>query len=165
VSEHDSKQILLRTDPTRARLQDLLDGDETHGFDVDCLYSTTEGYTLVEFWKAEKIPAYNSNPKFYPPNWKKFYSLAWVATLLRVSFYIVNYDEDRDTAGLLRVKRVRNGSNITQLKDYIETERVVVDGKVVREFSRLQKWFRDLNAHAVSAWKVTKIRDLRKLVA
>jgi hypothetical protein len=152
------------TDDNRRLLQDMLGGDHTRGLDLDCLYATARGYALIEFCKAEKIPAYESHPRRYWQNWRKFYALAWVAAILQADFYIVNYDEERRAAGLLRVRKVTK-LDPSRPQAYIETQDVLVDGQPVRSFEQLKQWFRELNARALPAWEVHKIKELRSSAA
>lgn len=97
---NESKAIGKSDDSAKLFIQKSLKGSATHGFDHDSIYYVQGKYYLFEYLKceSEKVSPYTSNPKYYPYNWKKFYSLWQTACRLDAYLFLINYsDRERDS--------------------------------------------------------------------
>ncbi|MBQ4119083.1 MAG: hypothetical protein IJD45_01680 [Clostridia bacterium] len=94
-----SKPIKKADDNSKSFIMECLSGEDTHGIDVDSLYYYEDCWYVFEYLKCDTISPYKSDPKFYPWNWRKFYSLYFLANSLKGRLFLVNYsnrDEDND---------------------------------------------------------------------
>lgn len=103
-----SKPIKKTDDASKQFIIELLDGEYTHGFDVDSIYYYKDQWLIFEYLKCENeyMTPYKSDPKYYPYNWKKFYSLYVIAKKLQGRLLLVNYstrEKDRDEVKLMEV--------------------------------------------------------------
>ena len=111
-----SKPIGKIDDSAKEFVIKSLRGDETHGFDLDSIYSlrTPEGklqYIIFEFLKCEsvKVDPMTSEPARYPYNWRKFARLYQIASALEAKLYHVNYSDmtaDKDKIKVMLVDKV-----------------------------------------------------------
>ena len=106
---------------------ELLNGDNTHGYDHDKQYYIDGQYYLIEFLNCDTISPYGSDPKNYPKNWRKFYSLWQSALALDAVLILVNYSslDKKDTYSKLSWKdqikiMVVTGFDYKALNDYLE---------------------------------------------
>lgn len=88
-----SKQIFKGDDSSKEFIIKCLKNDETHGFDIDSIYFYEGKYLIFEYLKDNnlKLSPHQSDPKYYPYNWKKFYSLFQITKKLNATLYLVNY--------------------------------------------------------------------------
>lgn len=106
--ENFSKPIGKTDDECKQFIIDSLQGDATHGFDVDSIYYCNGTWCIFEYLKCDSdaVSPYTSDPKYYPWNWKKFYSLYCLARQLNGRLFLVNYStrpRDRDQVKLMEV--------------------------------------------------------------
>ena len=88
-----SKPINKIDDGSKKFIIDCLQGDCTHGFDVDSIYFNEGRWYIFEYLKCEnpRMTPHTSDPKYYAYNWKKFYSLYQLAKRLNGRLFLVNY--------------------------------------------------------------------------
>ena len=94
----DSKQFII----------DCLCNDQTHGFDLDSIYYYNNKWIIFEYLKCENdhMTPHTSHPKYYPYNWKKFYSLYSLAKQLNGELFLVNYSTRDEDKHLVRIMQV-----------------------------------------------------------
>ena len=151
----NSKKIGKADDSAKEFIIDLLDGDETKGFDFDSIYYTNKGWIIIEFLKCESkyVDPHTSDPKKYPWNWKKFHSLYQASKDLNGQLWLVNFGEGdyKDKVRLMVVKdfdydKIRN---YTSTKDrYKNLEYLYFEEDRLLSFAEFQEIFRKLNATA-----------------
>lgn len=103
-----SKPIRKTDDASKQFIIEELRGDVTHGFDIDSIFYCKDTWYIFEYLKCENehMSPYTSDPKFYPYNWKKFYSLYVIAKHLNGKLLLVNYstrEKDRDEVKVMEV--------------------------------------------------------------
>ncbi len=83
-----SKPISKSDDSSKEFIIKCLKGDETHGFDIDSIYFYKGKYLIFEYLKDENLSLspHQSDPKYYPYNWQKFYSLFQTSVKTRRNF-------------------------------------------------------------------------------
>ena len=86
-SDDSSKEFIIQ----------CLKGDKTYGFDIDSIYYNIRDnkYYIFEYLKCEsvKVSPFQSEPKYYPYNWRKFHSLFQLAKKLNGILILVNYSD------------------------------------------------------------------------
>ena len=133
----------------------LLDGDETHGFDVDSIYFADNKWIVIELLKCDSkfVNPHTSHPNRYPWNWKKFVCLYELSKKLEGVLWLVNYsfkESDKNLVGVLVVESI----DYCKLKQYIDNGCVErnLDYLKTKEFKytleEFKKVFRDLNRKA-----------------
>ncbi len=146
---NDSKAIKNTEDATRKLLSEMLGGDCTRGIDVDSIVYTPIGWVVIEFCRCVSVSPLQSHPNRYSDNWRKYQMLSQIAKGLCGVLYVVNFDDSRNAARVLRVL------NITAPpipgKEYMVTEDVEIDGHAISTFNDLMKWYRSVNADGVVA--------------
>ena len=85
-----SKPIQKTDDASKEFIMELLEGNETHGIDIDSLYYTDDGWVVIEFLKCDTVDPHKSHPNRYPFNWKKFVTLFELAKKLEGKLILVN---------------------------------------------------------------------------
>ena len=115
-----SKAIGKGDDSVKLFLQRALQGEETHGFDHDSLYYVRGHYYLFEYLKCEsdRVTPHTSHPRYYPYNWKKFYSLWQSARCLQGYLLLVNYSERPGDSNQVKVMYVK-GFDYAALEQYL----------------------------------------------
>lgn len=117
----ESKAIGKADDSSKLFIQKALAGVDTHGFDLDSVYCIQGEYYVFEYLKCEsdKVSPHTSNPKYYPYNWKKFYSLWQTAQRMGAYLFLVNYSDrpkDSDQVKVMYVKKF----DYEELEKYLE---------------------------------------------
>ncbi len=117
----ESKVIGKGDDSAKLFIQKSLAGNETHGFDHDSVYYVQGHYYLFEYLKCDskKVTPHTSNPRYYPYNWKKFYSLWQTAQRLKAYLLLINYSDREADQNLVKVMHVKD-FNYTALDSYLE---------------------------------------------
>ncbi|WP_270978283.1 hypothetical protein [Campylobacter helveticus] len=98
-----SKTISKSDDTSKEFIIKCLNGDKTYGFDIDSIYlllnESTNQYYIFEYLKCENehLTPHQSNPKFYPYNWRKFHSLFQLSKKLGAKLILVNYSDGYKT--------------------------------------------------------------------
>ena len=149
-----SKPIQKTDDESKQFIIDSLQGDVTHGFDVDSLYCVNDNWFVFEYLKCDSkvVTPHTSSPFLYPWNWKKFYSLFKLSQQLNGRFFLVNYstrDKDRDEVKVMEVLSL----------DREKVEKHCAEGKkgkceymTMKEYrmtrTSFSDWLRGLNAKA-----------------
>lgn len=118
---NQSKAIGKSDDSAKLFIQKALRGNETHGFDHDSVYCVAGKYYLFEYLKCEsnRVTPHTSNPKYYPYNWKKFYSLWQTAQRLCAYLLLVNYSDRLSDQNLVKLMYVKN-FDYDSLDKYLE---------------------------------------------
>ncbi|EAJ2845997.1 hypothetical protein C5533_06050 [Campylobacter coli] len=94
-----SKAIKKSDDSSKEFIIQCLKGDKTYGFDIDSVYvyhdTNDDKYYIFEYLKCEsiKVSPHQSEPKYYPYNWRKFHSLFQLAKKLNGTLILVNYSD------------------------------------------------------------------------
>ena len=120
-----SKAIGKGDDSAKLFIKKALKSSETHGFDHDSVYYVQGKYYLFEYLKCESdtVSPHTSNPKYYPYNWKKFYSLWKTACKLNACLLLVNYSDRLKDCNQVKVMYVK-GFQYDAIEAYLEkTER------------------------------------------
>lgn len=117
---NDSKVIGKGDDSAKLFIQKGLAGEVTHGFDLDSVYYVQGKYYLFEYLKCEsdRVSPHTSNPKYYPCNWKKFYSLWQSAKRLNAYLLLVNYSDRIQDSKQVKVMYVKD-FNYNALEEYL----------------------------------------------
>lgn len=117
---NDSKAIGKSDDSAKLFIQKALAGEDTHGFDHDSIYYVQGKYYLFEYLKCEsnKVTPHTSNPKYYPYNWKKFYSLWQTAQRLQAYLLLVNYSDRPQDSNLVKVMHIKD-FNYNAIDEYL----------------------------------------------
>lgn len=158
-----SKPIEKADDSAKEFVIKALQGDETHGFDLDSIYSlkTPDGrtqYIIFEFLKcdSEKVTPLTSEPARYPYNWRKFVRLFNISRKLDAKLFLVNYSDrpiDKNEIKVMLVKDIdfnaleaydskpRNAR--PKYLDYIKYENVVE-----MTFEQFSDFLRNINHHS-----------------
>jgi hypothetical protein len=102
-------------------IQKSLKGSDTHGFDHDSVYYVQGKYYLFEYLKCEsdKVSPHTSNPKYYPYNWKKFWSLWQTAKRLNAYLLLINYSDRKRDSNQVKVMYVKD-FDYEALEKYLE---------------------------------------------
>ena len=152
----ESKVIRKGDDSSKNFIIEMLNGNETHGFDVDSIYNCQGRWVVIEFLKcdSEYVTPHTSHPNKYPWNWRKFVSLFKLSQKLEGDLFLVNYSDkdcDKDEVRIMKV----SGIDYEALDKYVKSRIVRTnsnyviiepqdDLKINRE--EFQKWFLDLNS-------------------
>lgn len=118
---NESKAIGKSDDSAKLFIQKALKGSDTHGFDHDSVYYVHGKYYLFEYLKCEsnRVSPHTSNPKYYPYNWKKFYSLWQTARRLNAYLLLINYSDRPADSNQVKVMYVKD-FDYTALEKYLE---------------------------------------------
>ena len=124
MSGETSKPIKKTDDESKRFIIDCLGGENTHGFDVDSVYYYKGCWCLFEYLKCENenMTPYTSDPKYYPWNWKKFYSLFCLAKGVNGKLILVNYSTREADKNLVKVMEVTS-FNANKINDYIKNNK------------------------------------------
>lgn len=147
-SDDSAKEFIIKT----------LDGDKTYGFDFDSIYYSQGRWNIIEFLKCENqyMTPHTSDPKHYPWNWKKFYSLYQAANALDGVLWLVNYSDrehDKDEVRLMKVESL----DYDKIDEYNKTlfnyrpkkmEYMKFSEDYKMTFYEFQEWFKNLNRNA-----------------
>jgi len=150
----NSKPIRSTDEASKEFIRELLDGDETHGIDIDSIYFTKKGWVIFEFLKCNTVDPYESHPNRYSFNWRKFATLFSLAKKLGGRLILVNYSKEeewKDHIKLLYVKHV--DTKLAQEKSgrgYLEYLEATEKKMTLDEF---KDWFRNLNSEATVPWE------------
>jgi len=152
-----SKMIRKTNEASKEFIMSLLEGSETHGIDVDCVYFTKNGWIIFEFLKCDTVDPYDSHPNRYPFNWRKFATLFELSKKLKGRLYLVNYsylEKWKNHIKIIYVKmiyydKVRDASweDLRHYIPYLETE----DIKMTLE--DFKEKFNKLNSEAIGPWE------------
>ena len=94
-----SKPINHTDESSKEFIMKCLKGDPTHGFDIDAIHKLDAKYGnmfyIFEYLKDEneRLSPFYSDPKFYPWNWRKFWSLYKLAWELKGCLLLINYSD------------------------------------------------------------------------
>lgn len=118
-----SKSIKKVDDESKQFIIDCLNGDLTHGFDLDSIYYFENTWHIFEYLKCESdhMTPHTSNPKYYPYNWRKFYNLYVLSRQLNGVLWLVNYstrESDGDLVCLMKVV----GFDYDKIRDYEDSD-------------------------------------------
>ena len=150
-----SKTLNKIDESAKEFIMNLLENDQTHGFDVDSIYYTNKGWVILELLKCDSIYAtpYTSHPNRYPWNWKKFVCLYELCKKLNGELWLINYsfkDSDKDLVKL----RIVESIDYNQLKYYIQNGSQDKYLKYIKTkdynytFEEFKKFFKNLNNSA-----------------
>jgi len=107
-----SSKVISKTDESSKKfIMKCLDGNVTHGFDIDSIYFSGNKWFVLEFLKCDSkyMSPHTSDPRRYPWNWKKFHSLYQISKLLKGELILVNYsdrEKDSDQVKVMYVKEL-----------------------------------------------------------
>lgn len=153
-----SKPIGKADDSAKEFIINILDGDKTRGFDVDSIYYSGGRWKIIEFLKCENenVTPHTSDPKYYPWNWKKFYSLYQVAQVMSGDLILVNYsdrDHDKHEVRIMKVDKFDYDTlrkyvktNYDDRPDHLEYMTFSEDEKITYDEFKIR--FRQMNADA-----------------
>ncbi len=147
--ENNSKVISKVDESSKKFIIECLNNNNTGGFDIDSIYRVGGKWHIFEYLKCNKLSPIISNPKYYPFNWRKFYSLYSIVKALDADFYLVNYSNKeawRNQIKLMQVmdfdlEKVKNNTN--NHCEYMELKETLY----TRE--EFLKWLIDLNNKAL----------------
>ncbi len=159
-----SKPISKSDDSSKEFIIKCLKGDETHGFDIDSIYFYKGKYLIFEYLKDENLSLspHQSDPKYYPYNWQKFYSLFQIAQKLGGTLYLVNYsdgfgkdgkEQPKHFAEQVKLFKVKNVDYEKLKREYLDLPRynrpkhcdyIVSETKELM-FEEYSKWLREIN--------------------
>lgn len=98
-----SKPLERSDDSSKEFIIKCLKGDKTYGFDIDSVYlmhdNNINQYYIFEYLKCENeyLSPHQSNPKFYPYNWRKFHALFQLSKKLSAKLLLINYSDGYKT--------------------------------------------------------------------
>lgn len=130
-----SKVITQTEDGGMALIKDILDGQNTGGFDIDSMYFIKDQYFVIELLFCDKFPVDKSHPsRYFYKNSQKFISLFNVAKKLEGRLLLINYEKTHQKFKVMECVKCDKTGIVT--KDDTVFSR--------QEFS---KWFQSLNKH------------------
>lgn len=154
-----SKPIKKNDEASKEFIIELLNGEKTHGIDIDSIYYTKEnGWIILEFLKCDTVDPYQSHPNRYPFNWKKFATLFTLSQKLEGQLILVNYSKEdkwKNNIKLLFVENVDIAKVLNDLScglrysDYIQGK----EEKIT--LSEFRNWFVNLNRNSGYPWNNT----------
>lgn len=170
----NSKPIGKSDDSSKKFIMECLQGDMTYGFDIDSVYYNgfCNQYYIFEYLKCESeyVTPHNSNPKFYPYNWRKFHSLFQLSKKINAKFILVNYSDG--------YKQINNNGNIV-LKELPNKEKYINEVKIfyvsniryeiLQQYESLPTWERPKHLDYLEYEKIENLtldefsKQLRKL--
>lgn len=136
-----SKPIRKIDDEAKALIIETLQGDQTGGLDIDCLYRINDQFCIIEFLKCDTVRPNESHPnRYWHKNRRKFLSLWRLVQALRGRLYLVNYEASREQFKVIRVLRMTDAG---------------IQKQVEKRWTAAQfrKWFRMLNRLALEGNK------------
>ena len=152
-----SKPIGKTDEASKEFIIELLEGEETHGIDIDSIYYIKEGgWIIFEFLKCDTVDPYESHPNRYPFNWKKFATLFELSKKLEGKLILVNYSKDnkwKDNIKLLIVKNVNIRKVLTDLSSGLKYSKYIEAEEKRMSLSEFRKWFINLNRKAGYPWE------------
>ena len=156
-----SKPIQKTDDASKEFIMELLEGNETHGVDIDSLYYTDDGWVVIEFLKCDTVDPHKSHPNRYPFNWKKFVTLFELAKKLEGKLILVNYSKEKEWRNHIKIIDVEN-VNIEQVQNDLNSRKrysKYIEGKEKEmTFLEFKKWFNALNDRARGPWKRSDVK-------
>jgi len=146
VSKDFSKPIRMVDESSKKLIIDLLEGSETHGFDIDSIYYHRDyGWTIIEFLKCETVLPKDSHPnRYWFKNWRKFSAIWKLVKALGGTFFYVNYSDDKNqTFVVSRVIEMEVG----------EKGRIVEEDRKNVAFRELKEWYKEeINGKPGKLW-------------
>lgn len=141
--EDYSKIIKKADDEVKRLIIDLLEGEETHGIDIDSLFYHQEyGWVIIEFLRCITVKPTESHPnRYWYKNWRKFVTLWEVTKKLEGKLFLVNYSDDKsETFLIIEVLDLDKDKGITRQR--------------LRNVSwqELKKWYQEINRNAGRLW-------------
>ncbi|USZ73179.1 hypothetical protein [Natronosalvus halobius] len=102
-----SKPIADVDEEAKKLLIEVMDGEDSGGFDVDSIYYIDgRGWVVVEFLKCDSVRPSESHPNRYWFNKQKFLNLWRLATDLDGELVLVNYEDSRDQFKVIEVEEM-----------------------------------------------------------
>lgn len=123
-----SKIISHGDDASKDFIIKCLKNDKTYGFDVDAIHLLRDEdgfkYYIFEYLKDENknLSPFKSDPKYYPWNWRKFYSLFKLAKKLNGKLWLINYSDGYRT---IRDDKTNEEKKEELAPNYIDEVRVM----------------------------------------
>ena len=176
-----SKPISHTDECSKAFIIKCLKGDKTHGFDIDAIHKLDSKYNnkyyVFEYLKDEneRLSPHYSDPKYYPWNWRKFWSLYQITCELHGCLFLINYSDgyktvvDEQSGEISHIAlpsnyvdevRVMNvdGFDIDKIQDYMsipyqdrpsKLEYMTYSMDARMSFEEYSSYLRELNSHSV----------------
>lgn len=152
-----SKPIGKIDEASKEFIIELLEGEETHGIDIDSIYYTKkDGWIIFEFLKCDTVDPHESHPNRYPFNWKKFATLFELSEKLEGKLILVNYSRDdrwKDNIKLFIVKNVNIEKVLKDLKSGLKYSEYIEAEEQRMSLSEFREWFKNLNRNAGYPWE------------
>ncbi len=144
-----SKVIGKVDDSSKQFIIECLDNDKTGGFDIDSIYKVKDRWILFEYLKCDTMPPEKSDPKYYPYNWRKFYSLYSISKELNADLYLVNYSYEDEWKNQVKLMKVTDfdlekaKSNKNKHCEYMKFKSTVLTKQ------KFSDWLRKINKDAL----------------
>ena len=163
-------KALSKTDDSAAQLLiDLQDGNPGRNFDVESMFSfKTEngwGWLIFEFLKKDSIhlTVEQSHPnRYWIKNNRKFLSLWAVKKSLEAggflsALWLINYDDERETIKLMKVREIDVNSKSLWWCDNRQTKHInhIVTEDEIMSFNEFKKRFQNFNRNKKGdSWEI-----------
>lgn len=156
----DSKKISKVDEASKQFIIDVLEGNQTHGIDIECIYYNQKKiWIVIEFCKCDTLDPFSSHPNNYPFNWRKFVTLFEISQKLGGELWIINYslkEQWRNNIRLLNIRGVDYAlvnqliKSQTQPRGYVGYLKYEDNRMSLTDF---KSFFKDLNNKASNVWE------------
>ena len=132
---NNSKPIQKTCDDMMNLISDVLNGENTYGFNVDSVYCINGLYYVLEFLCCDSVSPAKSHPsRYWKKNRRKFLSLFELTQKLGGRFILVNYETSHTDFKVMEL--------VKATEDGCET----IGDKVMNR-EEFDVWFKSLNRH------------------
>ena len=139
--KNKSKTISKTDESSKQLIIDALGDNETHGFDIDSLYHTKDGWAVIEFLKCDTYSPHKSHPnKYWKKAWRKVISMWELTKKLDGKFFWITYEVPYNKFSVIEFK------NIDINKGIIDETRIDTD------FNGFRDWYIKLNNNSKTLW-------------
>ena len=135
MEANQSKILGKGDDSAKIFIKKSLGKYDTHGFDHDSIYYVQGKYYLFEYLKCDNshMTPHTSHPRYYPNNWRKFYSLWQTSKRLGAYLLLVNYSLRPEDENLVKVMYVKN-FDYQKLDKYLDSNEKKCDYLIMDEY-------------------------------
>lgn len=151
-----SKKIYNVDEFSKKFIIDLLEDEQTHGLDIDCVYFNNNKWIILEFCKCDTVDPHDSHPNRYAFNWKKFATLFELSKKLDGNFLVINYSHDERWKDHVKIITVNNvdyslikeaiGKGRPSYVPYLESKEEKLS------LSEFKKVFKSINQNSSGPW-------------
>lgn len=131
----NSKPIQKTSDDMMNLISEVLDGENTYGFNVDSVYCIDGNYFVLEFLCCDTYPPDKSHPsKYWRLNKQKFISLFQLTQKLGGRMILINYETSHQKFKVMELISATETACSTR-------------GDTIMNRDEFFAWFKSLNRH------------------